>query len=248
MTVRDTQLSETFVQLADSLVDDFDIVDLLTVLTTRCIALLDVDAAGVLLLDERNVLHVMAASTDEVRLLELFQLQNEEGPCLDCFRTGRPVVGGDLANDDRWPQFAPRAREAGFSQVHAFPLRLRDLVIGALNLFGREPIEMAEGDLAVGQALADVATIAVRQHQAANEAVLVVSQLQHALNSRIAIEQAKGVLAERAGVGMDEAFDRLRRFARDQSIKLSDVATSVVDGDIAPDHLAVLLAPKRPTP
>jgi transcriptional regulator with GAF, ATPase, and Fis domain len=244
MASKEAQLSETFVLLADTLVDDFDIVDLLTMLTGRCVDLLGVDAAGVLLLDERNALHVMAASSDEVRLLELFQLQNEEGPCLDCFHTGRAVIDARLDAGSPWPSFGARANAAGFKMVHAFPLRLRDMVIGALNLFQREERALEGDNSVLGQAMADVATIAVLQHQAAAEAARVVTQLHHALNSRIAIEQAKGVLAERAGVGMEKAFDRLRRFARDHNTKLSDVATAVVEGSLPPDVLATLLSPK----
>lgn len=244
MTMRDVQLAETFVQLADSLVDDFDIVDLLTVLCDRGLGILEADAAGVLLLDGQGVLHVMAASSEEVRLLELFQLQNEQGPCFDCFHSGTRVVDGDVSVDDTWPRFAPRARAAGFHQVHAFPLRLRDTVIGALNLFiedgGRS---MSATDQALAQALADVATIAVLQHQAAREAAEVVAQLHEALNSRIAIEQAKGVLAERASVEMSEAFSRLRAYARQRNLKLSAVAAAVVAGSLTDDELISLVEP-----
>jgi GAF domain-containing protein len=247
MTTRETQLSETFVQLADSLVDDFDIVDLLTVLSDRCINLLDADAAGILLLDGRGTLHVLAASTEEVRLLELFQVQNDEGPCLECLRSGTPVVGGDVTTDQMWPRFAPMARAAGFKSVHAVPLRLRDSVIGALNLFLSDRVVLSPADQTVAQALADVATIALLQYQAAREAADVVAQLHEALNSRIAIEQAKGVLAERAGIDMDESFARLRRYARDHNAKLSEVALRLVDRTLPPEGLAALLAePKAP--
>lgn len=240
MTMRDVQLSETFVQLADSLVDDFDIVDLLTVLCDRGVSLLGADAAGVLLLDGGGSLHVMAASTEQVRLLELFQLQNEQGPCLDCFNSGAPVVDGNVSSDDSWPRFAPAARAAGFSRVHAFPLRLRDAVIGAFNLFAKTDAVMPPEDRVVAQALAHVATIAVLQHKAAREAAEVVSQLHEALNSRIAIEQAKGVLAERAGVDMEEAFARLRSYARAHNAKLSVLAAAVVDGSLGGEALAAL--------
>jgi GAF domain-containing protein len=245
MTTREALLAETFVQLADSLVDDFDIVELLTVLTDRCIRLVDASAAGILLVDTQGTLQVIAASSEEVRLLELFQLQNDEGPCLDCFMSGAPVLDGDVSNDDRWPQFAPVARAAGFQSVNAVPLRLRDTVIGALNLFLDDRTGLNAADQIVAQALADVATIAVLQQQAERETAEVVGQLQDALNSRIAIEQAKGMLAERARVDMDEAFTRLRAYARDNNTKLSDVAVALVDGTLGAAAIVALLAPRR---
>jgi transcriptional regulator with GAF, ATPase, and Fis domain len=240
MSSREELLSQTFVELADSLVDDFDVIELLTVLADRCVALLDSAAAGILLADEQGRLHVMAASSEQARLLELFQLQNQEGPCLDCFSSGRPHVNQDLADSPQWPRFGPEALGAGFLAVQALPLRLRDRVIGALNVFMDDRVVIPEADLGVAQALADVATIAILQNQAARESRAIVAQLQTALNSRIAIEQAKGVLAERAALPLDEAFARIRRFARDHNRKLSAVARDLVDGRLPDEAVANL--------
>jgi transcriptional regulator with GAF, ATPase, and Fis domain len=241
MPARETLLSQTFVQLADTLVDEFDIIDLLTVLADRCVEILDAGAAGILLADHHGVLHVVAASSEQARLLELFQLQNQEGPCLDCYTSGAPVVNEDLTTTKQWPRFASEAREAGFRSVQALPLRLREHTIGALNVFLDDRFEVSDADLTIAQALADAATIAILHDQAAREAQLVTGQLQTALNSRIVIEQAKGVLAERARVDMDEAFSRLRRHARDHNRPLSSVATDLVQGQLSDDVVAGLL-------
>jgi GAF domain-containing protein len=240
MPAREALLSRTFVQLADTLVDEFDIIDLLTVLTDRCVELLDAAAAGILLADHEGVLHVMAASSEQARLLELFQLQNHEGPCLDCFSSGQAAVNQDLAVSQQWPQFAPRALAAGFRSVHALPMRLRDNVIGALNVFTDDRIVATDDDLLVAQALADAATIAILQDQAIREAQVVAAQLNGALTSRIAIEQAKGILAERAEVDMQEAFSRLRRYSRDHNRQLSAVATELINGTLPADAIASL--------
>jgi GAF domain-containing protein len=246
MAVREALLSQTFVQLADTLVDEFDIIDLLTMLSDRCVELLDAAAAGILLADYDGNLHVMAASSEQARLLELFQLQQQEGPCLDCFSTGRAIVNQDLSDTDRWPLFGPEALASGFRSVQALPLRLREKVIGALNIFMDDRVVVTEDDLSIARALADVATIAILQDQAAKEAEVVTVQLQLALNSRIAIEQAKGVLAERAHIEMDEAFARLRRHARHHNRQLSSVATDLVEGKLAPDAMEVLVRPAKP--
>jgi GAF domain-containing protein len=230
-----TLLSKTFVQLADSLVDEFDIIELLTLLSHRCVELFDAGAAGILLGDQRGTLQVVAASSEQARLLELFQLQNDEGPCLECFSTGEAVVSGDLSISDKWPLFRVEAQAAGYGAVQAFPLRLRDVVIGTLNIF-MESMEsqaiLTDEDLELCQALADVATIAILQNQAAAEAQTVNGQLQRALDSRIAIEQAKGILAERSHIDMAQAFAELRHFARNNNRRLSEVAAAVVMGKL----------------
>jgi GAF domain-containing protein len=224
------RLSATFVELADTLVGDFDVLDFLHLLTTRCTQLLDVTAAGVLLADPAGDLRVMAASSEQVRLLELFQLQNDQGPCLDCYRSGHPVSVPDLsAVEARWPRFTPEARRRGFTAVVALPMRLRQNIIGALNLFSTGP-GLDPADTQIAQALADVATIGILQHRAQRQSDTVVTQLQTALNSRVLIEQAKGILAERLGLGMNEAFSALRRHARAQHRHLSELAQAVVAG------------------
>ena len=175
---REALLARTFVELADTLVDDFDVVELLTLLADRCVDVLDVGAAGLMLAAPDGDLRVMASSSEAMRLLELFELQSQEGPCLDCYRTGQPVVNQDLATvNGRWPRFAPEALAAGFHSVHALPMRLRGTVIGALNLFHIDPGEMRQADVDAAQALADVATIAILQHRAALEAQVVNEQL-----------------------------------------------------------------------
>jgi hypothetical protein len=235
---REARLVHTFVELADTLVGDFDVVDFLHLLAIRCVELLDVAEAGLLLADPGGKLHVMTSSSERTRLLELFQLQNEEGPCLECYHSGAEVVSEDLgADQDRWPVFAPEARAAGFASVHALPLRLRDEVVGALNLFRVLIGNLNEADAGVAQALADVATIGILQERAVREGHVTVDQLQTALNSRIVIEQAKGMLAEKAGIDMPQAFARLRSYARDHSQRLSDVAQTVIDGTLHADRL-----------
>jgi len=235
---RERQLVETFVEVADTLVDDFDVIDLLLTLAGRCVRLLDVDAAGIMLIDQRGHLHAAAASTESARLVELFELQSDAGPCVDCCRTGIPVVNADLeANAERWPRFAEAARESGFVAVHALPLRLRHTVIGALNLFSAGSRELTEDDVRVGQGLADVATIGILAQRSLHQAELLAEQLQSALNSRIVIEQAKGVLAERRQISVDEAFTLLREHARRHNLRLSDVAREVAEGSVAASEL-----------
>ena len=239
---REQLLSDTFVLLADTLVDDYDVLDLLDQLVMACVSLLGVSAAGLLLDDQRGNLAVVASSGEEIRLLEAFQLQNNEGPCLECFQTGTAVTSGDLREDEaRWPLFAPAAIAAGFRSVAAVPLRLRDQTIGGLNLFDVRATPINSVDQRLAQALADVATIGILQRRTVHRSTLVAEQLQHALNSRIIIEQAKGVIAERNGLAMDASFEVLRTYARNHNLKLTDLATSVVEGKIEPK-------PAPPTP
>jgi GAF domain-containing protein len=229
-TVKEQLMARTFVELADSLVADFDLVDFLRLLTDRCVDLLDASAAGVLLADGDGVLRVMAASDERVRLLELFQLQNDEGPCLDCFRGGVAVTVPDLREEAaRWPRFTARARDIGFTSVQALPMRLRDEVVGALNLFHTAPAPVDPADASFAQALADVATISVLQQRTTERSTLLNEQLQSALNSRVLIEQAKGKLAERHRTDMEQAFTTLRSYARSHNRRLADVARAFID-------------------
>jgi GAF domain-containing protein len=224
------QLADVFVEMADTLVDDFDVIDFLHVLTERCVQLLGISAAGLLLTDGHDMLQLVAASSERTRLLELFQLQTDQGPCVDCFRTGQPVSVADLPSAGRWPRFTAAAAEVGFAAVHAVPMRLRTEVIGALNFFDTSPGALDEGKLRVGQALADVATIGLLQQRAIRHGDVLTEQLQTALNSRILIEQAKGVLAERLHLDVADAFAMLRGGARSQNRRLSELAQAVVDG------------------
>ncbi|MDG3013803.1 GAF and ANTAR domain-containing protein [Speluncibacter jeojiensis] len=224
--------------MADTLVDDCDVADLLHQLVQHCVELLDVAAAGLVFADQRGGLQVLAASSERTRLLELFQLQSNQGPCLECFCSGEPVLVADLAAQTvRWPSFAPEARREGFASVHAVPLRLRRQTIGALNLFGSQPGSLTAEDLVIARALADTATIGILQERAIARSEILTEQLQTALNSRITIEQAKGVLASAGNLDMERAFEALRGHARRHSSRLSDIAHRIVTGDLDPVEL-----------
>jgi transcriptional regulator with GAF, ATPase, and Fis domain len=224
-------LAKTFVELADNLVADFDLIDFLRLLTDRCVGMLDVSAAGVLLANRDGELRVMAASDERVRLLELFQLQNDEGPCLQCFHHGTAVAVPDLSTvAHRWPRFVAEARRSGFEAVQALPMRLRDEVVGALNLFRARPGPFDPVGTPVAQALADVATISLLQQRSTVRSSVLNEQLQTALNSRVLIEQAKGKLAERHDIDMEQAFTALRGYARSHNRRLSDLARAFIDG------------------
>lgn len=224
-------LGEVFVELADTLVKDFDVVDFLHNVTVRSVQLLEVDAAGLMLADQRGSLTIMATSDDRAETLELFELQHDQGPCLDSFKTGRAIVNIDLKSSlVAWPKFAAAACDAGFNYSHAVPLRLRDEVIGALNLFCATAVPLSPDDIALAQALADVATIGLLQERSVREQSVLAEQLQSALNSRVLIEQAKGVLAGRTGMEVSEAFRRMRSFARTNGLGLSAVASGVING------------------
>jgi transcriptional regulator with GAF, ATPase, and Fis domain len=231
----DTELlSDTFVELADTMVADFDVIDFLHLLTDRSVALLAASAAGVVLADPRGELRLAAASSEQAGLLELFQLQNDQGPCLECFRTGLPVTASDLAGPaPRWPRFADAASRSGFAAVEALPMRLRDQVIGALNLFRAEPGPLEPAGLRIAQALADVATIGLLHERNVRRRETVAEQLQAALTSRVIIEQAKGKLAERLSIDMDRAFTIIRDHARSTNQHLTDVARDFVTGATA---------------
>jgi transcriptional regulator with GAF, ATPase, and Fis domain len=236
-TVRERQLVEAFVELADTLVEDFDVVEFLSGLAERVVELGIASESGILLADETGDLQVMAASHERTHLLELFQTQNQEGPCQDCYTTGRPVSVLDLEHEhDRWPRFTPQALATGFRSVQAVPLRLRGDVLGALNLFLTYPGGIDGDSQMVVQAMADVATIGLLQQREIHRAHTVQSQLQHALHSRVSIEQAKGILSEQADLPLDEAFDLLRSHARTNNLKLATLAHHIVTGTLtAPD-------------
>jgi GAF domain-containing protein len=225
---REQQVIEAFVQAADTLVDDFDVIDFLHTTAERCVQLLEVDAAGLMLADQRGRLQATVASSENARLLELFELQTDAGPCLDAFRTGAPVVNANLqAGTERWPQFAEAARLTGFVSVHALPMRLRSTVIGVLNLFCAQPGTLSDADIRIGQALADIATIGILAQRNLRQAELLATQLQTALHSRVIIEQAKGVLAEHHRITVDDGFTLLRAYSRNHNRRLSDIARDI---------------------
>ncbi len=236
------KLSAVFVEVADTLVDNFDLVDFLHNLSERAALICNAMAAGILLVDHHGRLQYMAASTDEARLLELFQIQTSEGPCFECFVSHEPVINSDLsAAHEQWPIFAPRAMEAGFSSVHAIPMRLREQTIGTLNIFGDFTGRFGADDLRIVQALADVATIAILQERNMQRAETLTEQLHGALNSRITIEQAKGALSRIRGVEVEQAFVLMRAYARDNRIRLSDVAQAILT-----DHSSIPALTERP--
>jgi len=227
-TVSAERLATVFVEVADTLVDDFDVIEFLQMLTDRVAAMFDTGEVGLMLADHRDRLNFIAASDESARLMELFQLQYDDGPCLDAFRAARPVINVNLAAAaDKWPKFAPRAAEAGFESVHAFPLRLRKQVIGAMSVFG-SATELNETDTRIVQSLADVAVIGLLQERAIRHGEVLTEQLQTALNSRVVIEQAKGVVAQAHGVNPDEAFILIRHHARSTNQRLSDLANTIV--------------------
>jgi transcriptional regulator with GAF, ATPase, and Fis domain len=229
----DELLAQTFVELADTLVGGFDLMEFLHMLTERCVELLEVDAAGLLLADGRGALQLVAASTEQARLAELFQIQNDEGPCLDCYRTGQPVIVPFIAAADavaRWPRFSAAAREMSFAAVHAIPMRLRDQIIGTLNLFSSAPGGLDPAVARAASALVDVATIGILQERANHEQETVAGQLQVALTSRVIIEQAKGILAERLQITPDQAFILLRDYSRNNNHPLTELAGDVISG------------------
>ena len=228
---RERRLAETFVELADTLVDDFDVIDFLQVLAARCVELLDVAAAGIVLAGQGDSLMTVAASDERARLLELFEIQTDEGPCRDCYQLGAAVANVDLGGArQRWPQFAPQAITAGFRSANALPLRLRSQVIGSLNLFHADTGGLDSEELRTAQALADAATIGILQQRTIHRGEVVTGQLQTALTSRIIIEQAKGVLAERLRISTDDAFAVLRAAARSRNRLLSELAREVASG------------------
>ncbi len=236
--VTQQRLVSVFLGLADTLVADFDVIDFLDTLTRTSVELLGVDAAGLMLADQRGHLQLVAASTEELRLLELLELQNDQGPCLDCYREGQPVVNvpPDEARE-RWPVFHAAVEAQGFRSVHALPLRLRAEVIGAINLFVVSPEPLTGDDIALGQGLADMATIGLLQERAVHEQVILAEQLQSALNSRVLIEQAKGMLAERHGLDPADAFTLMRTYARRTGSPLLTIAQRVIEGDTHPAGL-----------
>lgn len=227
---------ETFVELADTLVAEFDLVDLLSLVSERSVELLDAAEGGLLLTGADNELHVMASSSERMHDLELFEIQRAEGPCLEVLGSGRAVVNASL-DGTRWPHFAPRARAAGYQTVHALPMRHNGKVIGVINLFANGAARLSQGDVAVAQAMADIASFAIVQDRALHDSLELADQLHQALQSRVAVEQAKGILSERLGIGVDAAFHLLRSYARNRNERIADVARLVVGRELCADDV-----------
>jgi len=239
---REASIVQSLIELADNLVADFDAIDVLSTLTDRCVTVLGVSAAGVMLAAPAGDLALAASSSEAMRIVELFELQAEEGPCLDAYRTGEPVEHENLtAGTGRWPRFSVVALDAGFRSASALPLRLRDTTMGALNLLSGDETPMDLADVVVARAFADLAAISITQHRVSLETQHLNEQLNVALTSRVLIEQAKGVLAERGGVPMSEAFARMRAYARSHNRRLTDVAQATIDNTLDP---AVWAAPR----
>jgi GAF domain-containing protein len=245
---REDRLVETLVTLADTLVDQYDIIDFLQTLAERCVDLVDVSAAGIMLADPQRELRHAACSNEQMRLVELFELQVEEGPCFDAYRTRTPVICDSLVEAARrWPEFTRNAEEGGFAAFSAVPMRRRDNVVGALNLFSSEARALNDEDIKVVQAMADIATIGILQERSIHDAHAFSTQLEVALESRVVIEQAKGIVAERNHISVDDAFDQIRRFARAHNRLLSETARQVITGSLPVEELAALV-PVVPKP
>lgn len=233
---RESGLLDALVQLADTLVSDYDVVDLLHELVSHCMRLFDVAAAGIMLSGQQGNLQVLASSTQRTRMLELYEVQANEGPCWDCVRSGEPVAAADLvAAGNEWPLFSPAARDLGFRSVQAIPMRLRFETIGALNLFGAETRLMLEQDKRAARALADAATIGILQQRSIERSEVLTEQLQLALTNRVLIEQAKGILAQAGNLDMDQAFETLSAYGRRRSTRLAETARRLADGVIDPE-------------
>lgn len=229
ISTRESKLSSAFVKLADTLVADFDVVDLLHWLVDECTQVLDTSAGGLMLVDPAGELQLVASTSEEATLVEILQLAAGNGPCLDCYKAGSALTVGDIeAERERWPDFSTEALKQGFRSVHATPLRLRGQTLGTMNLFSTSVGELGPEDIAIAQALADVATIGIIQERSIRSAQRLSEQLQHALDSRILIEQAKGVLAATRNVSMNDAFTVLRTYARTKNLPLRQVAEDVV--------------------
>ncbi|MET8468852.1 GAF and ANTAR domain-containing protein [Streptomyces sp. NPDC006422] len=238
---RDERLARAFLELADTLTDGFYLVDFLHVLTDHMLALLDVTAIGVVMVDAQGRMVDVTASTHTAHQLEEAQIEFDEGPCKDSCRTHEQVGPVDLTGpgaSERWPRFTETARAAGFTAVAALPLRLREEVIGAVNVFHARRDALHPAGLRLGQALADAATIGILHQRLSQDQAERVGQLQTALNSRIIIEQAKGCLGARLDIAPDAAFARLRSYARARRTPLTRLSQQVVDGRVQAQEFA----------
>lgn len=234
MTPTDRPLVDTLAAFADTLVTDFDISELFYRLVDACVELAFADDAGLLLMGRDGELGIAAATSQSAHLVELLQLQAREGPCLDAFRSGEPVRTGPLDSaeaEERWPEFSGLATSAGFDSMVAVPMRLHDITLGSLNLFRTGPGEATDRDLSAAQVLADMGTIAIVHNWLVDDAREVIDQLHTALDSRVSIEQAKGIVAERTKLDVGAAFERIRSYARTNNLRLKDVSSRIASGE-----------------
>ncbi len=246
-TSRETRINNAFVKVADTLTTDFDIVDLLHTLVEECAQILNIEAGGLMLADAAGNLHLMTSTSESADLVEVMQLAAAGGPCIDCFETGLPVSVSDIQElGGRWPAFQKAALQQGFQSAHATPMKLRGQIIGTMNLFGNERREISARDVAVAQALADVATIGILQERLIREGHVIAEQLHAALDSRIVIEQAKGIIAQALSLDMPDAFSVLRTYARNNNFTIRSVAEQVSDRILTAD--AMIAASRRPGP
>jgi GAF domain-containing protein len=245
-TTREAQVSAAYVAIADTLTKDFDVSALLQALVEGCVEILGIDAGGIMLADPNGDLKILASTSEEADLLEILQLAAKSGPCIESFTTGTKLSVKDLeASDAPWPEFRAEALRMGYRGVHATPMQLRGQIIGTVNLFSAQPLELSDRDIALAQALADVATIGILQDRFLRESHLLADQLHRALDSRVIIEQAKGVLAQSASVSMDEAFTALRTYSRNHNLTIRSVSERITSREL---DVAVLFAADRPLP
>jgi GAF domain-containing protein len=236
---RETRISAAFVAVADTLTTNFDVVDLLHTLVHECVEILEMKAGGLMLADSAGELQLMTSTSEAAAFVEVMQLDAASGPCIDCFTKGAAVSVSEIEEDpSRWPEFGKAALAEGFHSALATPMKLRGRVIGTMNLFGASPGEVSARDAAVAQALADVATIGILQERLVREGHLIEEQLHHALDSRVMIEQAKGVIAHSLSLSMDDAFGLLRKYARDGNLTIRSVAKRVSDRELAVEEIA----------
>ncbi|MFG2649253.1 ANTAR domain-containing response regulator [Streptomyces sp. NPDC048436] len=243
---RERLLAEAFVAVADSLTDEFDVVEFLQSMAVHSVELLGVSAAGFTLADSQGELGLVAASGGHAWVFDLFALQQGQGqgqsqdqgqgqgPGPDCYRSGTAqtnIALGDPEATTAWPGFAPRALAVGCAMTHVLPLRREDQALGTLQLFQTTATVLGPDEIALAQALVDIATIAILRRRFLEQTLVERDQLQSALTSRVVIEQAKGVLAERWQCTVDEAFEALRRHARTNRLRLTECARLVVAGE-----------------
>jgi GAF domain-containing protein len=234
---REHLLLRTLVELADTLVADYDAIDFLSTLCERAAEAVGATAVGVLVVHEGDDLDVVAASSQDMRALEVFEVRNGEGPCMDAYRTGAPVTAIDLDDDERWPTFRARATGLGYRSVLGQPLRLRDVTIGALNAYRGDPGPFSDADVEVLRGLADMATIGIMHERTMRSADEQISDLRRSLTDRAVVEQAKGLIAERLSITPDDGFDRLRRHARSRNQRVRAAAQRILRGDLDPTEL-----------